>query len=85
MNLVALFFREPASLAAGPCGHCAFFNNDPHYLEAQIPGLRSLSSATGSVRSDDGLCARHGRYLSARAGCGSFEPKHPLDVDHKID
>ncbi len=75
MSLLALFARTPRSDAAQCCGACAFFNNDPHFLEAQIPGLRSLGSAAGSVRSDDGLCARHGRYLGARSGCASFEAK----------
>ena len=56
----------------GRCGDCVHFRNDPAYLEAAMPGLSSLSSAYGSVRADDGICLRHDRYLSARAGCADF-------------
>ncbi len=56
----------------GVCAECKHFRNDPAALEAAFPGLSSLSSARGSVRADDGLCARHDRYLSARANCADF-------------
>jgi len=56
------------------CGVCAYFRNDPAYLEAALPGLTSLSSAGISARSDDGLCTKHERYLSARASCADFTP-----------
>jgi hypothetical protein len=55
------------------CGACRHFRNDPAYLEAAIPGLSSLSSAAASVRADDGLCLRHGRYLAASRSCSDFE------------
>jgi hypothetical protein len=56
------------------CGRCGHFRNDPAYLEAAMPGLSSLSSATASVRADDGVCVRHDRYLSARSWCADFTP-----------
>jgi hypothetical protein len=36
--------------------------------------MTSLSSGYGSVRSDDGVCLRHDRYLSARSCCADFLP-----------
>ena len=54
------------------CARCVSFRNDPGYLETIFAGLTSLSSAYGSVRSQDGLCVRHDRYLSADAWCGDF-------------
>jgi len=59
----------------GVCAQCMHFRNDPAALEAAFPGLASLSSARGSVRADDGLCARHERYLSARASCAEFHAR----------
>jgi hypothetical protein len=50
----------------GSCGSCRHFRYDPAYLEAAIPGLSSLSSATASGRADDGLRLHRHRYLSAR-------------------
>ena len=56
------------------CRSCRHFRNDAAYLEAAFAGLTSLSSAFGSVRSDDGICLRHDRYLSARCFCSDFSP-----------
>jgi len=56
------------------CRSCRHFRNDAIYLEAALAGLTSLSSASGSVRSDDGICLRHDRYLSARSFCSDFSP-----------
>jgi hypothetical protein len=55
--------------APAQCRGCAHFRNDPAYLEAAFPGLASMSSAYAAVRSDDGLCLRHDRYLSASSSC----------------
>jgi hypothetical protein len=60
---------------SGRCAACTQFRNDPAYLEAAMPGLSSLSSAYASVRADDGICLRHDRYLSARAGCADFSAR----------
>jgi hypothetical protein len=43
-------------------------------LEAQLPGLRTLSSAFAAVRAGDGLCALHDRYLSGAYSCRDFQP-----------
>ncbi len=59
---------------AGKCATCAHFRNEPDFLEREIPGLASMSSAHASVRADDGICTRHDRYLSARASCADFTP-----------
>jgi len=56
------------------CGACRHFRNDAQYLEIAFTGLTSLSSGYGSVRSDDGICLRHERYLSARSSCPDFAP-----------
>jgi hypothetical protein len=58
---------------AAVCANCRHFSNDPAYLEAQLPGLKSLSSAYGSVRGDDGLCERHGRFAAVHSSCPQFE------------
>jgi hypothetical protein len=55
------------------CASCAHFCNDPAYLERAIPGLSSMSSGHASVRSDDGICAKHDRYLSAHSVCAQYE------------
>jgi hypothetical protein len=60
------------------CRSCRHFRNDAAYLEAAFAGLTSLSSAFGSVRSDDGICLRHDRYLSARSSCSDFSPMTAL-------
>jgi len=57
------------------CSSCCFFDNDAKTLEAAFAGLTALSSAQGSTRSQDGICLRHDRYLSARASCTDHSPK----------
>jgi hypothetical protein len=56
------------------CRACAHFRNDAKYLEIAFKGLTSLSSAYGSARSDDGICLRHDRFISARSSCTDFLP-----------
>ena len=56
------------------CGSCRYFRAAAAELEAQLPGLRSLSSAFAAVRAGDGLCALHDRYLSAAYSCEDFRP-----------
>ncbi len=55
------------------CANCRHFAADAQVLEQILPGLRTLSSAYASVRSDDGLCGLHERYLHAGSSCGSIE------------
>jgi hypothetical protein len=66
--------RDDGQKIQARCGHCRFFRNDAAYLESVFSGLTSLSSGFGSVRSDDGICTRHGRYLRAQASCAEFAP-----------
>ena len=39
-----------------------------------MPGLTSLSSAYAAVRSQDGICTLHQRYVAATSGCTAFAP-----------
>jgi len=57
------------------CRDCRHFRDDPAYLEAICGGLASMGSAYASVRGEDGLCDHHGRYVSARAWCETFQPR----------
>jgi len=58
----------------GNCKGCRHHEGVPESLEAQLPGIRTLSSAYGAVCAADGLCTLHARYVPAHASCGSFEP-----------
>jgi hypothetical protein len=51
------------------CTGCLHFRRSALELELRLPGLRALSSAFASVRSEDGLCALHDRYVSATSAC----------------
>ena len=55
------------------CANCRHFRADPGAIEAAIPGLIMLGSGYASVRSDDGLCEYHARYLSSTSSCGQHE------------
>ena len=52
------------------------FQRRPLDLEAALPGLSSLSSAYAAVRSDDGICAVHDRYVTASSLCASYDDRH---------
>jgi hypothetical protein len=64
--------RDETPQTRRQCRNCRHFRNDPKYLETAFKGLTSLSSGYASVRSDDGICVRHDRYLSARSSCPDF-------------
>jgi hypothetical protein len=49
-------------------------------MEAQIPGLSSLSSAYASVRADDGICVRDGRIQNSRSWCSFFDRAGDADT-----
>ena len=68
--------RRPASVRPSPgtCRDCAFFRDDPAYMESQVAGLTSFGSGNASVRGDDGLCERHGKYTSAQSACSALMP-----------
>lgn len=55
------------------CFQCKHFRNSPQYLESVYKGLSTLSSAHGSVRSEDGICVLNDLYLSANRYCDRFE------------
>jgi hypothetical protein len=56
------------------CAGCRHFNRDAAELEALLPGLRTLSSAYAAVRSEDGLCSLHDRYVAAYSHCAAHQP-----------
>jgi hypothetical protein len=54
------------------CRQCKHFQNSALQVEAALPGLSSLSSAYAAVRSSDGICAVHERYVTASSVCPAF-------------
>ncbi len=60
------------------CRDCGHFENSARAVEAALPGLSTLSSAYAAVRSEDGLCGRHARYVAATSICAAFmAPRNP--------
>jgi hypothetical protein len=57
---------------APSCLDCSQFNSAPLEIEAALPGLASLSSGYASVRSNDGLCNFHDRYVAASSVCAQY-------------
>jgi hypothetical protein len=57
---------------ANVCARCAHFECDADVVEASLRGVGSLSSVYASVRSDDGVCRLHDRYLQSRSSCSQF-------------
>lgn len=57
------------------CQKCAYFQNDPAFVEKAYPGLAAMSSGYASVRDRDGLCNYNQLYLSARDSCPHFAPR----------
>ncbi|MFZ0927399.1 MAG: hypothetical protein WAN11_02290 [Syntrophobacteraceae bacterium] len=55
------------------CLQCKHFRNSAQYLESVYKGLITLSSAHGSVRSEDGICVLNDLYLAANRYCDHFE------------
>lgn len=55
------------------CSDCKYFSDDPAEIEEAFPGLNSLSSAYASVKSNAGVCSRHGLFISPRKQCEDFE------------
>jgi hypothetical protein len=62
--------------ANASCRDCEHFDNAPGSLEAALPGVSSLSSAYAAVRSDDGVCAMHARYVAASSICGAHVARY---------
>ncbi len=57
------------------CGSCSHFYNEPGRLERAIAGWRSLGSAYGSTRADDGICELHDICVSARQCCARYRAR----------
>jgi hypothetical protein len=51
------------------CRGCRHFDDAAAAIESALPGLAALSSAYGSVRSSDGLCVLHDRYVANSSRC----------------
>jgi hypothetical protein len=60
---------HPGAIA---CAGCRHFNGRPVDIESALPGLASLSSAYAAVRSEDGICAAHDRYVAATSLCDRY-------------
>jgi hypothetical protein len=71
MMLLAFNGRVRA-LAQPSFAGCRHFCASPQEIESQLPGMRSLGSAHASVRSGDGLCRRHDRYLASSSYCADY-------------
>jgi hypothetical protein len=54
------------------CASCENFCGHAAELEKEIPGILCMGSAYSSVRSADGLCGLHGRYLPASSSCSAY-------------
>ena len=63
--------RTPA--LGGRCLECMHFENDVATVERSFPGMTAMGSAAADVRAYDGLCSRHGVYLSFADVCREFE------------
>jgi hypothetical protein len=61
-----------SSVRPESCAGCRHFNGQPRDIEAALPGLSSLSSAYAAVRSDDGICVLHDRYVAASSLCAGY-------------
>ncbi|MDE2622111.1 MAG: hypothetical protein KGM83_02840 [Betaproteobacteria bacterium] len=64
---------RPALNSRPTCGSCRHFDNRPASVERQIPGLRTMGSGYSSVKSRDGVCRLHDRYLAAEYHCPAYE------------
>ncbi|WP_315760260.1 hypothetical protein [Sphingomonas sp. Y38-1Y] len=51
------------------CAECRWFEGRAERLEKAIGGLGVLSSATASVRGDDGLCGLHDVLVASIGRC----------------
>ncbi len=68
-----------SAMRADSCAGCRHFNGRPLDIEAALPGLSSLSSAYAAVRSNDGICTVHDRYVAATSVCAAYAAA----VDHR--
>jgi len=75
--VITIFLQESDKMESleKMCLNCAYFNNAPEYIEAEIKGLTTLGSGYASIRKDDGICSMTDRYLSAMEGCSNFKSR----------
>ena len=57
----------------GFCGQCRHFVNKPGDFEHEVPGLKILSSAYGSVRAETGLCQQRDFFCVPDHGCAEWQ------------
>ena len=69
--------RGGARAAPATCRSCRHFCGAARAIEVRLAGLPALGSGYGSVRSADGLCRLHDRYLAASSSC----PSHAVVSD----
>lgn len=69
--MIHTLFRRDISPRNG-CIGCAYFKDDPTFIERSLQGLTSFSSAYASVRSADGLCIRHDVLVNGLRRCENF-------------
>jgi hypothetical protein len=62
-----------AAAVAACCGSCRHLQRTGYALEADLPQLRTMSSAYAAVRADDGVCGVHQRYVASYYVCGAHE------------
>jgi hypothetical protein len=62
------------------CQHCAKFNDDPAFIESEIPGLTSFGSAYSSARGHAGICQEFDRFMDPvmALDCPTFEARKPV-------
>ena len=67
------------SVTRQTCQHCAHFNDDPAFIEAEIPGLTSFGSAYSSARGHAGICQELDRFMDPVLAeyCPSYAPRAP--------
>jgi hypothetical protein len=70
-KVLAHLITRPAACcaAAGSLTTTGTFDMRTRY---STPGIPSLSSANAAVRSNDGICAVHDRYVAATSVCAAY-------------
>lgn len=64
-------------MTQGTCGGCRHFVAAAEDLEREVPGLKILSSAFGSVRAETGLCRLQDFFCVPEHGCAQWQKPGP--------
>jgi hypothetical protein len=67
---------SPEAKLRKTCNGCVHFDNSPGTFEQAFPGLTSFSSASASVRDQDGICLLHERLVAPRSRCQQYKPTY---------